>query len=73
MWGNYDAGRDRSRVEKYLKFHKDYIFRWLGGRINLDVVIEGYDMRRLEYREMVNDLLCQFAWPAVEFRELKRA
>lgn len=61
MWLN-EAERKR-----YLDFHRDRIFKWLGSRIGLDVVIEGYDMIHAEYIHMVHGVLIELGWKSVIF------
>jgi SAM-dependent methyltransferase len=57
---------------KYLAHHRRYLKRWLASRQGCDVVIEGYDMTREGYREMVRGLLSELGWKTVEEIKLPR-
>jgi len=51
---------------RYLKRHSDHLTKWLSSRINRDVVIEGYDMIKDDYRGMVVDILKRLGWTDIE-------
>jgi len=52
--------------ERYLKRHADHIETWLSSRINRDVVIEGYDMIKDDYRAMVIGIIKKLGWKTIE-------
>ena len=56
--------------ERYLKRHADHIKNWLSSRINRDIVIEGYDMIKYDYRKMVVDIIKPLGWTDIDERHL---
>jgi hypothetical protein len=56
--------------DRYLKFHRDYIFKWLGARMCRDVVIEGFDMASPRYLEMVRGVLKELGWTDILAQDL---
>ena len=59
-----------SHKERYLKRHSDHIAKWLSIRVNRDVVIEGYDMIKDDYRAMVVGIIKKLGWADIEERHL---
>lgn len=58
---------DRSQDnEDYFEYHRKFIDKWLSFRINIDVVIEGYDMIYEKYRDMVKQILKEQKWKTKE-------
>lgn len=51
--------------QEYLGYHANYLRKWLGARVNADVVIEGYDMTYEAYREMVRCLVRSLGWKKI--------
>lgn len=51
------ARNDPAEVQEYLDFHSRLISDWLRTRVNLDVVVEGYDPIYPQYREMLREVL----------------
>ncbi len=49
-------------IEAYFTFHRGYLRRWLGRKVGCDVVVEGYDMIREPYRQMVVGVLRELGW-----------
>jgi SAM-dependent methyltransferase len=70
--GFVDETWRRGEVEAYLRFHEEYLRRWLGRKQTMDIVIEGYDMVYVDYRSMVQQILRESGWPDVEEIELPR-
>ena len=63
IMGYVDDNHDN---EDYLNYHKKYISKWLDYKLNLDIVIEGYDMMYPKYMNMVNELLKEKGWTKIE-------
>jgi len=61
---------DPGEMEEYYSFHRDYLRRWLGRKMGMDVVIEGYDMLWPKYREMVIGLVKEIGWDDITEIEL---
>lgn len=67
--GEEKGGAFETEYQTYLLFHRDRVFKWLGSRIGLDVVIEGYDMVYPEYRAMVASVCDELGWKTVILEE----
>lgn len=64
LWGGGMGTVDR--LSRYLDFHASYLERWLSPRINLDVVIEGYDAIHGKYRAILVEVLERLGWEDIE-------
>ena len=56
--------------ERYLKRHADHIETWLSSRVNRNVVIEGYDMLKDDYRAMAVGIAKKLGWKTIEEKHL---
>ncbi len=56
---------------RYWGYHRDYLKKWLQASVNLDVVIDGYDMVYEPYRKMIKGIIALEGWAAITDHKLE--